>query len=211
MRKLPLLLLLFLFNAAQTGHSEVEPATSVTHSDVRQLYNDCELNGVIAFDAFKKSVEGYNRFKPAKPIIAICDFTKPSSAERFYVIDLKQKCVLYRSLVAHGKNSGELMAESFSNKPQSLQSSLGFYKIGSPIQSPKHGLALLLYGLEKNVNDNALTREIIIHGADYVCESFVKEHGRLGRSFGCPALPVSLMPEVAPVLQDGALLYIYAH
>lgn len=210
MKKILLLLLVVVFTSAKTGLTDKFIPETPVLKDVHQLYESCGLNGLVSFDAFKKSLDGYRHYKPLKPLIAICDFTKPSSQERFYVVDLEQKCIRHHSLVAHGKNSGELMARDFSNKPESLKSSLGFYKIGSEIQSPKHGLALMLYGLEKNKNDNALHREIIIHGADYVCEKFVQQHGRLGRSFGCPALPVSLMPEIAPLLKDGALLFIYA-
>lgn len=210
MKKLLLLVLAVVFTSAKTGLTDGVIPTGAILKDAHHLYEICGLKGLVSFDAFKKSLDGYRHYKPLKPLIAICDFTKPSSQERFYIVDLEQKRILQHSLVAHGKNSGELMAREFSNKPESLKSSLGFYKIGSVIQSPKHGLSLLLYGLEKNKNDNALSREIIMHGADYVCERFVQEHGRLGRSFGCPALPVSLMPEIAPLLKDGALLFIYA-
>ncbi|HEX5626209.1 MAG TPA: murein L,D-transpeptidase catalytic domain family protein [Saprospiraceae bacterium] len=176
-----------------------------------ELIQACGLQDRINPEVVSKAIEGYERFGPKKPILAICDFSKPSDEPRFYVIDLAEKKLLLNTLVAHGKNSGERYAEHFSNKKNSLQSSLGFFRIGDKITSPKHGKALLLEGLEKGKNDNARSREIIMHGAPYVSEAFIKKTGRLGRSFGCPALPVEVMGEVLPVLADGGLLYIYSN
>lgn len=183
---------------------------SIPVIEYENLYKELKLTNIIGFEAFKKSMEGYAKYKPSKPIIAICDFTKPSNLKRFCVIDLKHKSLIINSLVAHGKNSGGLIPTSFSNQPESLKSSLGFYNIGKIIQSPKHGEAILLNGLERGVNENARAREIIIHGAHYVCNSFIEKYGRLGRSFGCPALPIDVMIKITPIIANGGLLNIYA-
>lgn len=205
MKVLSLLLLLLCHSSASTKETVKDTANSA-----EQLYEACGLRGMICYEAFEKCMSGYQLYKPVKHIVAICDFSQTSDKKRFVVVDLDHKKVLSHTYVAHGRNSGDLMATSFSNEPQSLKSSLGFFKIGSVIQTALHGPALLLDGLEKGRNDNARAREIIIHGAWYVCESFVQQYGYTGKSFGCPALPQDVLKALMPVLADGSLLYIYA-
>src|SRR5690606_16040422 len=143
-----------------------------------------------------------------KNIITVIDFTLPSTEKRLWTIDLKTGKVILNSLVAHGKNSGENIAEKFSNKPESHQSSLGFY-LTENAYTGKHGYSMRLIGLEKNINDKAYDRAIVVHSADYVSEEFIEKHGRLGRSFGCPALPVDVNDTFINTVKDGSLLFIY--
>jgi hypothetical protein len=142
-------------------------------------------------------------------VLAVADMSQPSTAKRLYVIDLERRVLVMRTFVAHGQNTGELMAEHFSNRHGSHQTSLGLYRVGAEIISPKHGPALLLHGLEAGLNDQALPREVIIHGADYVSESFIDKHGRLGRSWGCPAVSRADMPVVIDLLANGGVLYVH--
>ena len=131
-----------------------------------------------------------------------------SNSKRLWVIDLKNNTILYNSLVAHGKNTGEEFANSFSNASESNKSSLGFYVTGEIYQG-KHGMSLRLDGLEKGVNDNARARGVVMHAADYVSQGFVKIHKRLGRSQGCPALPTEFTEKIINKIKDKSCLYIY--
>ena len=100
------------------------------------------------------------------------------------------------------------MAEYFSNNPGSFASSPGFYATGETYMG-KNGLSLFLNGLEKGINDKALERAIVIHGADYVSTDFIRKFGRLGRSHGCPALPEELNKEIIQTIEGGSCLFIY--
>jgi hypothetical protein len=207
-----LLLLTLLFIGIT--RTSVAPAlannSEISISPDASLFKELQLEGLLAYDVFAKAVNGVNIYHPEKQFLAIADFSKASTQKRLFIIDLIKRKLVLNTYVAHGKNSGALMATSFSNKPQSLMSSPGFYLVRDVIQSPKHGEALLLEGLEKGVNDNARKREIIIHGAEYVCEQFIQATGRLGRSFGCPAVPVNEMHQVSQYLAGGSLLYIFS-
>ena len=141
-------------------------------------------------------------------VITIIDFSLPSDQKRLWVLDLIQKKVLFRCLVSHGRNSGELMAENFSNSPGSNASSPGFYTTGETYTG-KHGLSLALDGLETGINDKARERAIVIHGADYVSSDFIRNYGRLGRSQGCPAVPAELSRDIIQTIKGGSCLFIY--
>jgi L,D-transpeptidase catalytic domain len=179
-------------------------------SDINKLWIDCRLSGVVPFDVFNTAILGYRKIDNIrkKGILTIIDFSKPSTEKRFYVIDLENKRLIYRCLVAHGKNSGDIYAKDFSNKLESLKSSLGFYLTGETYMGD-HGYSLRLVGLEKGINDNARVREIVIHGAEYVSEDFIRKYGRPGRSWGCPALPPELSKEIIDKISNGSCLFIY--
>ena len=137
--------------------------------------------------------------------ITIIDYTKPSTNMRMYVIDLESGAE-QRFLVSHGKNSGWLYATSFSNRPESRKSSRGFFLTGEKYCG-EHGPSMEMYGLEKGVNDNAYSRRIVMHGADYVHpRAIVINRGRLGRSFGCPAVPTEYAEGIIDKIKGGGLL-----
>jgi hypothetical protein len=180
-------------------------------TDINQLWIDCQLKDVIPYNIFNTAVLGYRCTEniKRKDILTIIDFSKPSTEERLLVIDLGNKKVLYKCFVAHGKNSGENYAKSFSNQDESLMSSLGFFLTGETYTG-ENGYSLRLNGLEKGINDRARAREIVIHGAAYVSHEFIEKYGRLGRSWGCPSLPPEVTKEIIDLISGGSCLFIYA-
>lgn len=141
-------------------------------------------------------------------LIAMIDFSSPSTEKRFFVLDIKNKQVIKNTWVAHGMKSGENIADSFSNRRHSNKSSLGLYLTQETYEG-KHGYSLRLKGMSKGLNDHARKRAIVIHGAGYVSHDFILEHGRLGRSFGCPALPMNEVNEIIDLIKGGTCLFIY--
>jgi hypothetical protein len=194
--------------------------TSASHSSIAaeasalNLYNSLDANNLSLpkLESFTKALKGFyalqNKGMIQKNILTLIDFSLSSNTKRLWIIDLTTKTILYNSLVAHGRNTGNEFADSFSNKPESYKSSLGFYATGEVYQG-KHGLSLRLDGLERGVNDNARARAVVMHGADYVTESFIKNNSRLGRSLGCPAIPMEMTTEIINTIKDRSCLYIY--
>ncbi|MBD0374750.1 MAG: murein L,D-transpeptidase catalytic domain family protein [Flavisolibacter sp.] len=140
-------------------------------------------------------------------IITVCDFSQSSKKKRMYIIDVKNEKVLLNTYVAHGRNSGVDYATKFSNIPESLQSSLGFY-ITKDTYSGKHGLSLKLIGKERGWNDNAESRAVVVHGADYIGDNRLGAP-YMGRSFGCPAVPQAQAERVINYIKNGSCLFIY--
>lgn len=200
--------------------SDPLPGTSNTLAPLETINSSEEILNSLAlkyqntpnFEAFNYALEGWEKLGKdlKKPLLTVIDFTLPSTEKRLWVIDVEKREILLNTVVAHGRNTGELMATRFSNTPESFQSSLGFYKTAETYQG-KHGYSLRLDGLEKGFNDQARARAIVIHGADYAREEFAKTTGRLGRSLGCPALPPELSAKVIDLIKDGSLLFIYGN
>lgn len=164
-------------------------------------------------DAFKYAYNGYKKLLEAgkitkEGIITICDLSQSSKRKRLYVINLTDYKLLLNTYVAHGKNSGGEYAKKFSNKPESLQSSLGFYKTKATYFGG-HGLALTLSGLEPGINDKAERRKIVVHGSRYIGDSYRRWGKFMGRSFGCPAVPVKQSKLLINTIKNGSCLFIY--
>lgn len=142
-----------------------------------------------------------------EPILAVIDYSLPSTAERLWVFDRSEPKLLYRLLVAHGVGTGENRARMFSNRNGSRQSSLGLFRTAETYQG-RNGYSLRLDGLDPGVNDLARERTIVIHGAPYVSPEFAADHGRLGRSWGCPALEQRVAASVIDTIKGGAALFV---
>lgn len=181
-------------------------------SYVASLYKEIALEqSGLSQKAFERAMIGYYNLEAKlkqKDIITIVDFDQSSTKKRLYVIDIKKKALVYHSLVAHGKNTGWDMATNFGNTHKSLKSNLGFL-ITAETYFGKFGLALRLDGQERGFNDNARSRGIVMHGANYVNEEFVKQRNRLGRSYGCPSLPYSMHKKVINKIKGGSLFYVH--
>ena len=167
----------------------------------------------LSFDAFNYAIKGYQYLQQKKllgnsKVLTIVDFSKPSSQKRLYVLNMVNGEVLFNSLVAHGRNSGLAYATDFSNSESSHKTSLGFYITGITYNGG-NGYSLKLQGCEKGINDNALDRAIVMHGADYANENFIQSNGYLGRSYGCPAVPQKISKKIIDVIKNGSCMFLY--
>ncbi len=187
------------------------PELPTVETESYQVFDDMQLEGIVNYNAFEEAYIGYKTITDRKKdLITLIDFTKPSTEERLYVLDIKEKRLLFSSYVSHGRNSGDNYATSFSNEMNSYQSSLGFFVTENTYMG-KNGYSLVLNGLEKGINDRAKERAIVIHGAAYSNPSVVSSMGRLGRSHGCPALPVKMNGPIINTIKDGSVVFIYAN
>jgi L,D-transpeptidase catalytic domain len=163
--------------------------------------------------AFEYAWRGYHNLVKKgvihkRAVLSICDFSQSSRAKRMYVIDVQHRKLLYRTYVAHGQNSGDEYATSFSNDPDSYKSSLGFY-VTQRTYIGHNGLSLKLNGVDSGYNENALKRQIVLHGSSYVSDKYMQNYGTLGTSLGCPALPAAVSGKIIRLVKGGSCLFIY--
>jgi hypothetical protein len=184
-------------------------------SRLNHLYSDLQLDSLgLSAEAYHKAVSGFLSLVLSGDIrnpgvLSIIDFSKPSTQKRLFVLDMYSGTLVFNSLVAHGRNSGVLVATRFSNRTNSFMSSIGFYLTGEPFNG-QHGYSLRLEGKEKGWNDNAFHRSIIMHPAGYVSEDHIQKWGYLGRSEGCPAIPQALDRDIIDSIRGGSCLFIYS-
>jgi hypothetical protein len=208
MQKILFLLLILFFPFVNLPVAET--AAAEPSSDSKALYEELGLAGNVDFAAFRRAVDGYYRIDGRKKeVLTFIDFSKPSTDKRLWVIDMSRRRVLFNSYVAHGQGSGDNYATSFSNRSGSHQSSLGFFLTGNTYIGG-NGYSLVIDGLEPGINDNARSRSVVIHGAAYANPSVIASAGRLGRSWGCPALPEAITRDVIDAIKGGSVLYIHA-
>lgn len=179
-----------------------------------ELYNILSLDSLgLSKEAFDEAITGFQNLQKKGDIknggvLSIVDFSLPSFKKRLFVLDMENGKLLFNTLVAHGRNSGQVLATRFSNRFRSFESSLGFYLTGDTYNGHK-GYALRLMGMEQGINDNAFKRGIVVHAAAYVNEEISKIYGRLGRSEGCPAIPFDIHRSLIETIKNGSCFFIY--
>ena len=189
--------------------------TFADSSRLNRLYTNLQLDSLgLNPEAYHRAVNGFLNLVISgqvvnNGILSIIDFSKPSNEKRLYIVDMLNGTLLFNTWVAHGRNSGTLMATKFSNRPNSFMSSLGFYLTGDSFIG-QHGYSLRLEGMEKGWNDNALHRSIIMHPSRYVSEEYIRERGLCGRSEGCPAIPQNLSKDIIDSIRGGSCLFIFS-
>jgi hypothetical protein len=202
--------ILLLIVSLSTMPPSARPFTRAfqTHSSDAESWQVKALSPQVLQLALQAAKSATSRGVGSGKILGIIDFSLPSSERRFWVLDLEHHRVLFHELVAHGRGSGDNLATAFSNQPGSFQSSLGLFLTSAPYEG-QHGYSLRLDGLESGINDQAMSRALVIHGAWYVSKSMIDQHQRLGRSLGCPAVSEEVAKPLIDTLKDGQLLFAY--
>lgn len=203
--------------------SEIEASvSSITDENIKTsfetklatIYSEFSTNNVSipTMPVFEKAMKGYGKLEEkgevGKKILTVIDFGLSSTKKRMWIMNMETKEVLFHTYVSHGKNTGGEFATKFSNTVNSLQSSLGFY-VTAETYYGKNGLSLFIDGMEKGFNSNARERYVVIHGADYAEPNFIDRIGRLGRSYGCPAVPNTIAKDVIDAIKEESVVYIH--
>jgi hypothetical protein len=204
-----------LTNKAASANTTSAVATKQRFAQyIEDIYNTAQLNSTgLNFTVFQKAVTGYfnlkasNKVSPYSSVITIIDLAKSSCTKRLWIVDLVNKELLLKTLVAHGNGSGDDIAYHFSNENDSHASSIGFY-ITDNVYHGKHGQSLKLDGMDAGYNDNARARSIVVHGAKYVSEGTINVLNRLGHSEGCPAVPQKVVAKVINTIKGKTVMFI---
>ncbi len=202
------------FTPAARHADEIAAETRLVVYQAVTLYDSMKLEREgLSEKAFEYAWRGYHNLLKRglirkKNILSICDFSQSSCSKRMYIIDIRHRRLLYRTYVAHGKNSGDEFASSFSNEPESFKSSLGFY-VTKKTYRGRNGLSLRIEGVDSGFNDLAGKRNIVLHGSPYVGDKYLKDYGIIGTSQGCPAIPSKISRKVIRLVKNGSCLFIY--
>lgn len=212
------LLLALQANFVFAGNSVNDLNTATTDQVAAYIKNTYKQiafkNDTLNYDIFEKAMHGYINLRNAgklnqqKNLLTVCDLTRSSNDYRLWIIDLDKKTIVFHTYVAHGQGSGEEFAKAFSNRNNSHQTSLGFYVTGETYEG-EHGTSLKLNGMDNGFNSAAFDRGIVVHGAEYVSKGFIADNDRLGRSWGCPAVPAALSLPIINTIKGGTCLFIY--
>jgi hypothetical protein len=216
---LPVMLLMANTSSTLTGirapeNSAVTSVLNKATAEITDHYSQWNLSVTgLSKQAFNYALKGYRYLLQKNMlgntgVITIVDYSRPSSEKRLFVLDMNEGKILFQTLVAHGRNTGYIYAKDFSNAASSLKTSLGFY-ITANTYTGSNGYSLKLKGCEKGINDKAMERAIVMHGADYATENFLHHNGYLGRSHGCPAVPEKLSKEIIDVIKNGSCMFLY--
>lgn len=209
------LLLIITFKAFSTSKPKNVSATpKATPSEISSELNVLSKKANhIDPKALKLALNAYHNAKQKglvkNPYLTVIDYSKASNQKRLWVIDMAHHSVPFNTYVAHGKNSGLTKANHFSNSNGSHATSIGVFLTGPSYVGHHVGYAMGLRGLERGVNDNASRRAVVVHGARYMDESFIKHNGRAGRSWGCPSIPTALVKPLINVIKNGSVLFAY--
>lgn len=206
-----------------TTNTSPEPISTITNTTLAEPTAEEKINllyeefaavneNMPSQVSFTYALTGYKKLesqdKIQNKLLTIVDFSLPSTEKRMWILDMESNDILYHTYVSHGQNTGGNMATKFSNTPNSLQSSLGFY-VTAETYYGKNGLSLFIDGMEKEFNSKARERYVVIHGADYAREESIERLGRLGRSYGCPAVPTEVSIEIINKIKEGSAFFIY--
>ena len=203
-----------LIGKATTAKPEHISLATVAVKAAADYYTSWNLSAAgISLKVFSEAIKGYNYLQGKKllhniNVLTIVDYSKPSSQKRLYVLDMNEGKILFNTLVAHGRNSGLEYANNFSNSESSHKTSLGFF-ITMNTYTGGNGYSLKLQGCEKGINDKALERAIVVHGAEYADENFLHSNGFLGRSYGCPAVPEKVSKKIIDTIKNGSCMFLY--